>query len=122
MRVARHEPAPHAFSERLYETAHRYRAQLVASINVQRAKSGSAKLVGLFQYRVEHRGEVAGRGVDDLQDLGGSGLLGESLITLARRLIQVPLRLVTLGQRPVAFCGTFGKLALEIGYEPLGIG
>ena len=29
----------------------------------------------LFQHRVEHRREVAGRGVDDLQYLGGRGLL-----------------------------------------------
>jgi len=29
----------------------------------------------LFEHRVEHRGEVAGRGIDDLQYLGGRGLL-----------------------------------------------
>src|SRR5215813_7188968 len=34
----------------------------------------SAKLMRLFQYRVEDWSEVAGRGVDDLQDLGGGGL------------------------------------------------
>src|SRR5262249_45485561 len=28
-----------------------------------------------FEHRVEHRGEVAGRGIDDLQHLGGRGLL-----------------------------------------------
>ncbi len=29
----------------------------------------------LFEHRVEHRREVAGRGIDDLQHLGGRGLL-----------------------------------------------
>ncbi|HVC54610.1 MAG TPA: hypothetical protein VND95_01565, partial [Stellaceae bacterium] len=32
--------------------------------------------------RVEHRGEVAGRGIDDLQHLGGRGLLFEGLARL----------------------------------------
>jgi hypothetical protein len=29
----------------------------------------------LFQYRIEHRREIAGRGADDLQDFGGRSLL-----------------------------------------------
>src|SRR6516225_6567080 len=33
----------------------------------------------LFQYRVKHRGEVPGRGIDDLQYLGSRGLLLQCL-------------------------------------------
>ena len=55
----------------------------------------------LLEDRVEYRREVAGRGIDDLQHLGGRGLLLE--------------RLVTLGS-------AFGKLTMQIGYELLGIG
>jgi hypothetical protein len=54
-----------------------------------------------FEHCVEHRREIAGRGVDDLQHLGGRGLLS------------------------ARFCefGTAGvKLTLEMGYELLGIG
>ena len=36
----------------------------------------------LFQHRVEHRREIAGRGVDDLQYLGGRGLLLQRLARL----------------------------------------
>ena len=35
----------------------------------------------LFEYRVEHRREVAGRGVDDLQYLDGRGLSLHRLVT-----------------------------------------
>src|SRR6516162_1611385 len=48
----------------------------------------------LFQDRFEHRGEVASRGVDDAEHLGGRGFSGK--------------RLVALG-------GTLGKFAPKIG-------
>jgi hypothetical protein len=35
--------------------------------------------VCLLQYRVEYRREIAGRRIDDLQHLGGRGLLSERL-------------------------------------------
>ena len=38
-------------------------------------KRGLAQAHRLFEHRVEHRREVAGRGIDDLQHLGGRGLL-----------------------------------------------
>ena len=38
----------------------------------------------LLQYCVEHRGEIAGRGVDDLQYLGGRGLLLQRLARLGQ--------------------------------------
>ena len=40
---------------------------------------GLAQPHRLFQHRVEHRREIAGRGVDDLQHLGGRGLLLQRL-------------------------------------------
>jgi hypothetical protein len=66
----------------------------------QAAKSDAAKTVGLLQNAVEHRGEITGRGIDHLQDLGGCGLSGQ--------------RLVPLG----VGCGT---LTLEIGNDLPGI-
>ena len=44
--------------------------------------SAVTEAVRLFQYRVEHRREVAGRGIDDLQHLGGRGLLLQRLVAL----------------------------------------
>jgi hypothetical protein len=57
--------------------------------------------VCLFQDRIEHGDEVAGRGIDDLQYLGGCGLLL---------------------QRLRKFNLTLGKATPQIGYELLGIG
>jgi len=37
---------------------------------------------GLFEHCIEHRREVAGRAVDDLQDLGGRSLLRQCLARL----------------------------------------
>ena len=45
----------------------------------------------LFEHRVEHRGEVAGRGIDDLQDLGGRGLPLQCLVALGAALVELPL-------------------------------
>src|SRR5215469_3588767 len=36
----------------------------------------------LFQYRIKYRREIAGRGIDDLQDLCGRGLLLQCLTRL----------------------------------------
>jgi hypothetical protein len=58
--------------------------------------------------RVEHQGEVAGRGIDELQDLGGGGLPLQPLITPS----------LTLGK----FSLMLGKLTFAIGYTLLKIG
>jgi len=74
---------------------------MLTVIRPKDAYVGSTETMSLLQYRVEHRREVARRGVDDLQDLGGRGF---------------PLqRLVTLGF-------ALDKVTLQIGYELLGIG
>src|SRR5215472_10306086 len=67
----------------------------------QRAVSGVAQGVRFLQDRIEHREEVAGRRIDDLQYFGSPGLL----IT-----------------RFSKFSLTLGKLTLQIGYKLLGIG
>ena len=43
---------------------------------------GAAEVVCLFQDRVEHRREVAGRAVDDAEHICGRGLLLQSLARL----------------------------------------
>ena len=54
----------------------------LAVIGVQHAERGLAQPHRLFQHRIEHRREIAGRGVDDLQHLGGRGLLLQCLALL----------------------------------------
>ena len=51
----------------------------------QRAAVRAAQAARLLQYRVEHRGEVAGRGIDHLQYLGGRGLLLQRLARLGQQ-------------------------------------
>ena len=51
------------------------RVKAFSIIDMQHAKGGLAKARRFFEHRVEHRREVTGRGIDDLQDLGGCGLL-----------------------------------------------
>ena len=46
------------------------------------SRSGLAQPHRLFEHRVEYRREVAGRGIDDLQYLGGRGLLLQRLARL----------------------------------------
>ena len=48
-------------------------------IGVERAKCGLTQPHCLFQHRVEHRREIAGLGVDDLQHFCGRGLLLQRL-------------------------------------------
>ena len=62
------------FSEVRYAVG-RDPAILLAIENPQVAERGFAEMHRLFEHRVENRGEVAGRGIDDLQYLGGCGLL-----------------------------------------------
>ena len=45
-------------------------------------KAAPHKRMRLLQHRVEHRREIAGRRIDDLQDLGGRGLLLQRLARL----------------------------------------
>ena len=69
----------------------RRRSEVFAIINQQAAEIGRAEIMCLLQHRVEHRREVAGRGIDDLQHLGGRGLLLQRLVTLGVALSKLPL-------------------------------
>ena len=62
---------------------------------------GLAQAQRLVQYCVEHRCEITGRGIDDLQHLGDRGLSRQSLVSLGSAL---------------------GKLTLQIGIDLMGIG
>src|SRR5271167_1765086 len=79
----------HRFGECRGDTVHRDRMKMVAVDPRQAAESRLAEPQRSFEHRVEHRGEVAGRRIDDLQDLGGRGLLLQ--------------RLARLGQQPRVF-------------------
>src|ERR1041384_5437799 len=57
-------------------------ADIDAIIEVEDAKRCLAQMQGLFKHRIEHRREVAGRGVDDLSYLSCRGLLFQSLARL----------------------------------------
>ena len=56
--------------------------ETLAIIGVQDAERGSAQPHRLFQHRIEHRRQIAGRGIDHLQHLGGRGLLLQRLALL----------------------------------------
>src|ERR1700730_18909024 len=49
----------------------------------QDAEARLAEVCRLLQHRVEHRPQIAGRFVDDLQDLANGGLSGQRLVALA---------------------------------------
>jgi hypothetical protein len=67
---------------------------------VEMPVGGATQAHCFFEHRVEHRREIAGRRVDDLQDLGGRGFSGQRRVTLGLAL---------------------GKLTSQIGYDLLGI-
>ena len=51
-----------------------------AIVAVQYAERRLAQPQRFFEHRIENGREIAGRGIDDLQDLGGCGLAGERLV------------------------------------------
>src|SRR5215831_8487092 len=85
-RIARdnREPATQNVDERFPMAASGSSAKILTIEGHQRAVSGVAEAVCLLQDCVEHRGEIAGRGIDDLQYLGGGGLLFQCLARLGQ--------------------------------------
>src|SRR5262249_39407539 len=75
---------PQHLSERLRQPALCDRAEVFAVVEFQAAIDDTAKAVRLFKYRVEHGRKIAGRRIDDLQDLGGRGLLLQGLARLGQ--------------------------------------
>jgi hypothetical protein len=53
-----------------------------AVVGPEGAHLGLAQPRRLFEHRFEHRGEVAGRSIDDLQHLGSRGLLLQGFASL----------------------------------------
>src|SRR5215468_10289619 len=76
--------------------------------NRQRSKNRLADPSRLLENCVEDRYQIAGRGIDYLEDLGGCGLLISCRVTLGFGLSKLGFAL--------------GKLTSQIGYELLGIG
>src|SRR6266478_10212545 len=59
------EPLPQPLRQLLRVAPHRdCSTEIVAVVDPQSAVVCAAKAVRLLQYRVEHRGEIAGRGID----------------------------------------------------------
>jgi hypothetical protein len=59
-------------------------------------------LNGFFQHRIEHRREIAGRGIDDLEDLGRRGLPSLGFVALGGALIEAPLQFGICARRSLA--------------------
>src|SRR5262252_8634505 len=78
------ESLPQPIGKARRETPYRYRTIFLTVVDVQTPNFGTAEPVRLFQYRLEHRRKVAGRGVDDLQHFGGRGLLFQRLSRLGQ--------------------------------------
>src|SRR5215469_18437881 len=76
---------PQSFGHCCRETAHCDTAELFAVPELQTAEAGIAQAVRLLDDRTEHGGEVARRAIDDLQYLGGRGLLLQGLARLGRQ-------------------------------------
>ena len=74
-RVARSIALPQSFGEPVRCPVDRDRAHMLAVIELKSGMVDAANALRLVEDRIEHRREVAGRGIDDLQHLGGRGLL-----------------------------------------------
>ncbi len=81
-RVGTPVAVPQPVGERLRHSAHGDRPEMLVIIKKQTPLRGAAKGVRLLEYRIEYRGEVTGRTVDDPQYLGRRGLLVERLARL----------------------------------------
>ena len=75
---------PDRFSKLNWQPVQRSGVEAFAVIGQQGAKRDVAEIVSFFQYRVEHRREVTGRGIDDLKYLCSCGLLLQCLARLGQ--------------------------------------
>src|SRR3954452_2442115 len=71
----------------------------LAAICMKFPESCSIQLQGFCENHIEHRREIAGRGIDDLQDLGGRGLPSQSLVPLGDYFVEPALQLREGGLR-----------------------
>src|SRR6516162_798173 len=72
-------------SERLCYAMTRDRAEVVPVVKKQASEFGPAEDMRLLQYCIEYRSQVAGRGIDDLQDFGSRSLLLQGLAGLGQQ-------------------------------------
>ena len=63
---------------------HGYEMKQIAMEGAKRRFISIAQPCGALDHGVEHRRELAGRGIDDLQHLGGCGLLLQGLARLGQ--------------------------------------
>ena len=63
------------FCQRFREAIRRHGSKFFAIVKLQRAAGDTAEAMRFLQDRLEYRLEVAGRGVDDLENFRGRGLL-----------------------------------------------
>jgi hypothetical protein len=84
------------------------RIEKLAIICPQNSKRGLTEPYGPFENCIEHRREIAWRGVDDLQYLGGRGLSGQRCVPFGIGCGKLALKIA--------------KLTLQIDNELLGIG
>src|SRR5215472_18828724 len=74
-RVVSRDALPERTGHRFGHPTARDCSEDLAVLKKQASVVGAAEAVCLFEDRIEDWGEIAGRGVDDLQHLGSSGLL-----------------------------------------------
>src|SRR5262249_30576031 len=82
--VERPQRLAYELGKRWRHTTQGWNLKTAALVDQKHTKSGPAHLHRLFQDRVEYRGEIAGRRIDDLQYLGGRGLLLQGLARLGQ--------------------------------------
>src|ERR1700758_3892838 len=77
-------PLSYPCREGIRKPTGRHGMEGLAVVQLQCALGDRAQRVGLLQYRIENRGEIAGRRIDDLQSLGGRGLLLQGFARLSQ--------------------------------------
>src|SRR5215472_5919364 len=75
-------PSSKHFSESWGHAAQGHRVRVFPLIRPKDPKSGSAQPQCLPEHCIEHQRQITWRGIDDLQDFGGRGLLGQHLVAL----------------------------------------
>jgi hypothetical protein len=73
------------FNELRRSAAYRFGTHVFAVVSPESAHLGSAQPGSLFEHRIEHWSEVAGRRIDDLHYLRSGGLLFQGLARLGQK-------------------------------------
>src|SRR5215472_6038894 len=92
-----------------------HRAPRIAFPQCQAAMFGAAQHVRLLKDGVEHRGEIAGRGVDDAEDFCRRDLLSKRLVTFGFEFVALSPRLGELPFKVTDDLSEIGRCALRRG-------